>query len=126
MHPRNPLMPEASQSPERRLHPRTSLKIPVKYRVIEAQDRNRNEKNSHTMDICLGGLYLLSDHALEIDSVIRMDFTLPKVSQMISAYAKVIWSNNTGGGLQFESMKEADEEALKKYLSRIPAENLNR
>ena len=94
-------MPEATQTPERRLHPRSTLKIPVKYRVIEAQDRNRNEKTSHTMDICLGGLYLLSDHALEKNSLIRLDLTLPKISHMISAYAKVIWSNRTGGGLQF-------------------------
>lgn len=119
-------MPEAYTSTERRLHPRTSLRIPVKYRVIEAQDRNRNEKNSHTMDISLGGIYLLSDHVLEKDSIIRMDLALPKISHLISAYAKVIWANDTGGGLHFESMKEEDEETLKNYLSRIPAENLNK
>jgi c-di-GMP-binding flagellar brake protein YcgR len=119
-------MPESNQPPERRLHPRSALKIPVKYRVIEARDGNRNEKTSHAMDIAVGGLFLLSNHTLEKHSLIRIDITLPKMPQMISAYARVIWANHTGGGLQFEAMKSEDEEALKKYLSRIPAENLNK
>jgi c-di-GMP-binding flagellar brake protein YcgR len=128
-------MPEANLFIERRVHPRISLRIPIQYRVIEdqneiktVQDRNVNEQNkhSHTMDVSLGGLYLVADHVLPVGSLLRLEITFPKNSRIISAYAEVVWSNNTGGGLHFQAMKEEDEEALKTYLSKIPSKNLNK
>jgi hypothetical protein len=109
---------------EKRVHPRVAVKIPVKYRVIEDQkeietvfERKKNEQTSQTMDVSLGGLYLVADQVLNVGSILRLDITLPEVSHPVSAFAEVAWSNETGGGLHFLAMKEEDVESLKNYLS---------
>ena len=51
-------MPDANMFVEKRVHPRVSVKIPVKYRVIEDQkeletvfEREKKEQTTRTMDI---------------------------------------------------------------------------
>ncbi len=109
---------------EKRVHPRVSVKIPVKYRVIEDQkeietvfERKKREQTSQTMDVSLGGLYLVADQVLNVGSILRLDITLPEISHVISAFAEVVWSNETGGGLHFLAMKEEDVDSLKNYLN---------
>ncbi len=111
-------MPEANTTTERRIHPRISLQIPVKYKVIETQV----EQSSHTLDMSFGGIFLVSGQALEKGSIIRLDLTFPKISQMILAYAEVVWFNSTGGGLHFEAMKGEDEDTMRNYLQNISRE----
>jgi hypothetical protein len=101
-----------------------SLNIPIKYRIIEDQreittvlERNHKDQNSRTKDVSLDGLYLIADNVPEVGSVLILDITLPNVSRIISSYAEVVWSNDTGGGLHFEVIKEEDFEILKSYLS---------
>lgn len=117
-------MPEANMFLEKRVHPRVSVKIPVKYRVIEDQkeietvfERKKREQTSQTMDVSLGGLYLVADQVLNVGSILRLDITLPEISHVISAFAEVVWSNETGGGLHFLAMKEEDVDSLKNYLN---------
>ena len=117
-------MPSANLLLEKRVYPRISLKIPIKYRVIEDQketatvlERNKNAQTSHTEDVSLDGLYLNADHVPEVGSVLWLDITLPNVSRVISSYAEVVWSNDSGGGLHFEVIKEKDFDILKDYLS---------
>ncbi len=116
--------PDANMFIEKRVHPRVTLKIPVKYRVIEDQkeienvhERKINVLTSHTFNVSLGGLYLVPDHVLNVGSVLRMDITLPEISDMFSVYAEVVWTNDTGAGLHFEAIKEEDLDTLKEYLS---------
>lgn len=118
-------MPEANMFVERRVHPRVSVKIPIKYRVIEDQgelatvfERKKKEQTTRTMDVSLGGLYLVADQFLNIGSILRLDISLPEKTSLISAFAEVVWSNETGGGLHFLAMKEEDVESLKSYLSK--------
>lgn len=117
-------MPDANMFLEKRIHPRISIKIPVKYRVIEDQkeietvfERKKREQTSQTMDVSLGGLYLVADQVLNVGSILRLDIILPEMSRAISAFAEVVWSNETGGGLHFLAMKEEDVDSLKNYLS---------
>lgn len=118
-------MPSANLLLEKRVYPRMSLNIPIKYRIIEDQkeissflDRSNNKgQTSQTKDVSLDGLYLIADHVPEVGSVLLLDITLPNVSQVISSYAEVVWSNDTGGGLHFEVIKEEDFDILKNYLS---------
>jgi hypothetical protein len=117
-------MPEANMFLEKRIHPRVPVKIPVKYRIIEDQkeietvfERKKKEQSSRTMDVSLGGLYLVADQVLNIGSILRLDISLPGQTSMISAFAEVVWSNETGGGLHFLAMKEEDVEILKNYLN---------
>ncbi len=116
-------MPEANMFMEKRIHPRVSVKIPVKYRVIEDQkeletvfERKKKEQTTRTMDVSLGGLYIVADQILNVGSILRLDISLPEKSTLISAFAEVVWANETGGGLHFLAMKEDDVEFLKNYL----------
>jgi c-di-GMP-binding flagellar brake protein YcgR len=118
-------MPDANMFVEKRIHPRVSVKIPVKYRVIEDQkeletvfERKKKEQTTRTMDVSLGGLYIVADQILSVGSILRLDVSLPGKSALISAFAEVVWSNETGGGLHFLAMKEDDVESLKSYLSK--------
>src|SRR5579862_7020917 len=120
-------MPEANMFVEKRVHPRVSVKIPVKYRVIEDQkeletvfERKKKEQTTRTMDVSLGGLYIVADQILNVGSILRLDISLPEKSSLISAFAEVVWANETGGGLHFLAMKEDDVEFLKSYLNNSP------
>ncbi len=116
-------MPEANMFMEKRIHPRISIKIPVKYRIIEDQkeletvfERKKKEQTTKTMDVSLGGLYIVAEQILNVGSILRLDISLPEKSTLISAFAEVVWANETGGGLHFLAMKEDDVEFLKNYL----------
>src|SRR5580658_9723114 len=117
-------MPEANMFMEKRIHPRVSIKIPVKFRVIEDQkeletvfERKKKEQTTRTMDVSLGGLYIVADQILNVGSILRLDVSLPEKSSLISAFAEVVWANETGAGLHFLAMKEDDVETLKGYLT---------
>ena len=119
-------MPDAHMYVEKRVHPRVSVKIPVKYRIIEDQqeletvfERKKKEQNTRTMDVSLGGLYIVADQILNIGSILRLDVSLPEKTSLISAFAEVVWANETGAGLHFLAMKEEDVEALKAYLAKV-------
>jgi|SRR5581483_11177458 len=119
-------MPDANMFVEKRVHPRISVKIPVKFRVIEDQkeietvfERRKKEQTTKTMDVSLGGLYIVADQLLNLGSILRLDISVPQKESLISAFAEVVWANDTGGGLHFLAMKEEDVEFLKNYLNKV-------
>jgi c-di-GMP-binding flagellar brake protein YcgR len=123
-------MPEANMFVEKRIHPRVSVKIPVKYRVIEDQkeletvfERKKKEQTTKTMDMSLGGLYIVAEQVLNVGSILRLDISVPSRPSLISAFAEVVWSNETGGGLHFLAMKEDDVEALRAYLNKTSSDS---
>src|ERR1035438_6510914 len=98
-------MPEANMYLEKRVHPRVPVKIAVKYRVIEEQkeiesvfERKNRDKTSQTLDISLGGLYIVADQIIAAGSILRLDIEIPSHPSMISAFAEVAWSNESGLG----------------------------
>jgi c-di-GMP-binding flagellar brake protein YcgR len=120
-------MPEADIVIDKRVHPRVSLKMHVKYLVLNNKkeyttilDRQKEERISHSVDVSLGGMYLVADHTLPVGSNLRMNIYLPDHSHTIGAYAEVVWSNATGGGLQFEAIKDEDVERLRECLLSTP------
>jgi c-di-GMP-binding flagellar brake protein YcgR len=123
-------MSDGNISRERRVYPRIPLKVAVNYRVVEDQkeittvlERNRNKQITQTINMSLGGLCFISREAIGVGSIVRLEIALPDIPHMISAYAEVVWSNGSFGGLHFEAMKEGDVDALKDYLSRTHPEN---
>ncbi len=117
-------MPVTNSYVEKRIYPRVQVNLPVKYRVFETEmdlttvlERKKITKTSHTLDVSLGGLFLKTDHALEVDPMLRLDISLPAVSHDISAFAEVVWSNPSGAGLHFAAIRNEDAETLKNFLS---------
>ena len=116
-------MPEVDLFTEKRIHPRIPIKLPVKYRAIEeqdvlttARDRKSKDQNSYTVNVSLGGLYLVTDHIPDLESFLRLEISIPEIHRMITAFTEVVWSNFTGAGLHFEAIKEEDLEVLYNFL----------
>lgn len=118
-------MPDAHLSIERRVHPRISIKVPVKYRSEE--DRNvlktiekwrSSEKNAYTLDLSVGGMNLVLDQTLRIGEILKFDLYLLDGVVMVTVYAEVKWSNPKGTGLRFLMMPEDEQSALKAFLEK--------
>jgi c-di-GMP-binding flagellar brake protein YcgR len=119
-------MPEGSMFMERRRYPRVTVEIPVKYRLIDDQkelatvfDRKKKDTHTRSLDLSLGGIYITADQRLKVGTILRLEITVPEPSTLLSAFAEVIWSNDTGGGLHFLAMKDEDMECLKGYIEKM-------
>ena len=119
-------MPDTNSYVEKRIYPRVQVNLPVKYKVFEYEtdlttvfERKKIIKNSHTLDVSSGGLFLMTDHALEVETMLRLDISLPTLSHEISAFAEVVWANPSGAGLRFAAIRNEDAETLRNYLSHI-------
>lgn len=119
-------MPEKYTFVEKRSHQRVPENVPVRYRVIDDPkefekpiEGKKAEKNTRSMDISLSGLFIASDQPVNIGSTLRLDIALPVKSALISAFAEVIWANESGKGLKIIAIKKDDEEILKSYIEKI-------
>ncbi len=117
-------MPEGNMFLEKRVHPRVAVKVAVKYRVIEEQAeiesvfaRKNRDKTSQTLDVSLGGMYLVADQVITVGSILRLDMNIPGQTSPIAAFAEVAWSNESGLGLHFLALKDTDEDLLKAYVN---------
>jgi len=119
-------MPEGSMFMERRRFPRVTVEIPVKYRLIDDQkelesvfDRKKRDTHTRSLDLSLGGIYITADANLKVGTILRLEIAVPEPVTLISAFAEVVWSNDTGGGLHFLAMKDEDTQYLKSYLDKL-------
>jgi hypothetical protein len=120
-------MIEANIFTEKRLSPRVTVKIPVKYRLLKDKgeiesvlERRKKDQNAETIDVSLGGMYIVSEKRLEIGSVLHIEIALGDYKHTLKAFAEVVWANKTGGGLRFLTMKDEDVESLRFYLDNLP------
>jgi len=119
-------MPGLHKFEEKRTHPRVQMKVPVKYRFVGHQvaiqsiyEIRKNDQKTETKDLSLGGMRLLPDLLLDVGSLLRMEINLPEASNLLSAFAEVIWANEGGCGIKFLTMKDNDSKALSDYLARV-------
>jgi len=119
-------MPEGSMFMERRRYPRVTVEIPVKYRLIDDQkelasvfERKKRDTHTRSLDLSLGGIYITADQQLKIGNILRLEIAVPEPNTLLSAFAEVIWSNDTGGGLHFLAMKDEDSQSLKAYIEKL-------
>ena len=119
-------MPEKHTFVEKRSHPRIPQNLPVRYRVIDdpieiekSSEGKKAEKSTRCMDISLSGLFIVSDQPVIVGSTLRLDIALPVKSALISAFAEVIWANESGKGLKIIAIKKDDEDILKSYIEKI-------
>lgn len=117
-------MHDANMFLEKRIHPRVAIKIPLRYRVIDDQklldtilDRKKKEKMSVTLDVSLGGLYLVADEDIPVSSILRLDFDIPGHTHVITSFTEVVRNTKNGVGLRFLAMSEMDANALKNFIT---------
>lgn len=119
-------MAEGNLFADKRVHPRVSVKIPVKYRLADElkgigslEEWKKKEKTAQSRDVSLGGMYIVAEKNLEVGTVLHIDISLPTQPTPFSALAKVTWSNEAGAGLQFLTLKKPHFDSLKAYLDKI-------
>jgi c-di-GMP-binding flagellar brake protein YcgR len=122
-------MPDANLFLEKRIYPRVSAKIPIKYRLVDdlaginsILERKKNDKDSKTQDLSLGGMYIVANQKLEVGAFLRLEIYLPDKPDPLTASAELVWVNDTGGGIHFLAMKDVDVETLRIYLAKISSE----
>ncbi len=116
-------MPDAYLLNEKRVAPRITVKIPITFRVINdrgkiesLRDRDEKGKNSHTLDISLGGMFILAGQTLKGGNILSLVILIPGSKKKLKAFAEVVWTNEMGGGVRFLAMKENDMKSFKAYL----------
>jgi len=115
-------MPSTNMHLEKRIHPRISVNVPVQYQVVEnpsnpksIPQHRKTPRVTKTLDVSLSGVFLLADMALEVGTVLSLEITLPGLPPL-SIFGDVVWSTDTGLGLQFRPMKEKDRNILNLFL----------
>jgi c-di-GMP-binding flagellar brake protein YcgR len=123
-------MLEAKIMVENRVYPRIPIKIHVGYRVITDQKemervliRRRRQQEARTMDMSLGGMHILANHALKEGSILRLYISLQGGEKILAPIAEVVWSRDKGGGLRFISMHQEEKEHLRAYLEKVSYSN---
>jgi hypothetical protein len=121
-------MSEKNMFSEKRIHPRVPMEFPVKYRLIEApmesgsiSEMRKREVNTQTMNVSLGGMYIVAEQRLDKGSIITLNFSLPNKPGNLSAFGEVVWTNNYGGGVHFLALKEEDMKILQTTLEKVSA-----
>ena len=114
------------QGREKRVYPRFSTEISVKFRVLNEQneiesflERREKEKSAKTRDVSMGGMYIETGYPLKKDYIVQLDILVPGQGWILKAFAQVVWPGGTGGGLKFLMMPEEDKKRLKSFLDKL-------
>jgi len=109
---------------KRKVQQRILAKVPIRYWSIRDEEteilfeRNLDVKVSYSMNISLGGVFLVTKEELPVESLVRLHLFLPTVP-FISTLARVLWTDVQGAGVCFVGMKTKEVESLKEYLTQI-------
>lgn len=101
--------------------PRYSVRLLVHY-----GPDHRRHLTDQSINLSTGGLFLETDHLLEIDATLKLEFLFPDSVQRLSCSARVAWTNHPellqrpelpkGMGLQFLDLTSYDMEILRSYI----------
>ena len=125
-------MLEAKVFVENRAFPRKPLKVHITYRLITERGElerafalREKAENAQTENISLGGVYIVTTHALKVGSLLRLYIPLNDDEIVLAPIVEVVWSNGNGGGLRFISMRKEEKGYLSRYLEKISIKKTN-
>jgi hypothetical protein len=108
------LCPLMSRRLQREFH-RIRLKIPAMLHVAE------KKLPASILDISQGGVSLITKEAIPPTKTLSVDFALPSRTEMITAWAEIVWNDIQGRiGAQFLGMEPASLKALCDWLAAQP------
>jgi c-di-GMP-binding flagellar brake protein YcgR len=118
-------MPKTKIATNRRDNPRVSIKIPVKFFLVEEkkvlkkiEDWRESKKCGFTLDLSLGGMQIVADHYLAVGSVLEFKIYILDKVKVVTVYARAVWTNKNSTGLHFLLMKPAEMDALTSFLEK--------
>jgi uncharacterized protein (TIGR02266 family) len=103
---------------ERREHSRAVAEIEIEFK------KDIDFVTSYMLNISKGGLFVKTDDAYPLDTIVLLRFTMPGDTQPIESEGKVVWSNSNkrkgyfprGMGLKFLKLKPDDAEKIKIFV----------
>ena len=103
---------------ERREHPRAVVKIEIEFK------HTIDFVTSYMLNISKGGLFIKTDEALPLDTIVFLRFTLPGDTKLIETEGKVVWCNTKkekgyfprGMGIKFLRLNSDDTEKIKIFV----------
>jgi uncharacterized protein (TIGR02266 family) len=107
-----------NQFVERRKHPRAVVKIEIEFK------HTIDFVSSYMLNISKGGLFIRTDEALPLDTIVFLRFTLPGDTKPIETAGKVVWCNAReekgyfprGMGIKFVKLNSDDAGKIKKFV----------
>ncbi len=118
-------MPKNNRTDNRRDNPRVSIKVPVKFVPTEdkkvlkkIEDWRESRKYGVTLDLSTEGMQLAADHHLAGGSVLEFNIYILDKINVVTVYAKVVWTHKNSAGLHFLLMKPAERDALMSFLQK--------
>jgi len=118
-------MPDAKMFLDRRKHQRVQTSIPVRYRIVDDQkeiaslmERRRRDQQSTTIDLSEGGAYIATSELVGAGNLIRLEVKLPGALAPLSAFAEVVWANESGCGLRYLAMKDDDAKKMREFIEK--------
>jgi type IV pilus assembly protein PilZ len=105
---------------EKREHPRAVAKIEIEFKEII------DFVTSYMINISNGGLFIRTDDAFLLDTIVFLRFTMPGDTKHIETEGKVVWCNTKGGkgyfpkgmGIKFMKLDSDDAEKIKKFVEK--------
>ncbi|MCX5904467.1 MAG: TIGR02266 family protein [Proteobacteria bacterium] len=106
--------------PDKREHPRAVVKIEIEFK------EDLDFIASYMLNISNGGLFIKTDEAFPLDTIVLLLFTMPGDPQPIETEGKVVWCNTKGGkgyfpkgmGIKFLQLNHDDAEKLKRFVEK--------
>lgn len=119
-------MQRAQLSIEKRRHPRVTVKVPVKFKLMNgAGEREKILSEAgldlgQTSNLSTGGVALLTHTSLKRHDLVKLEMELPSHT-MIRTFAEVLWIKPLEGGeieagLQFLAVRNQDEDLISVFV----------
>ena len=112
-----------NESKESSANKRSEIRVAAKIE-IEYKD-SMDFVKSYMLNISEGGVFIHTDDAFPLDTMVFLHIKLPEATDIIEAQGKVVWSNPKGGrgyfpkgmGIQFVEIRPEDVENINKFVN---------
>ncbi len=104
----------AASGPERRTSVRVEVPLDATY------SSNSPPVRARVQDLSEHGLFIDTNHALPVGSILEIQFDLPDEGPRIETQARVAWSAPMmGSGVQFQALSESERTRIKFFVAEI-------
>ena len=112
---------------EKRAHTRAVIKIEIEFKEV------MDFIKAYLLNISGGGIFIKTDEAFLLDTIVQMRFTIPGNPRFIEAEGKIVWCNPKGGrgyfpkgiGIKFTKLDPDDAARIKTFVDKHYAEIAN-
>ncbi len=108
---------------ERRIYPRSSLDMGIRYRPYGKEGQIQIFREGRTGNISEGGVHLEAGELLTVDSRVELKLKLPATARFILVRGKIIWVKELvadkwyGYGVSFTEIDPNDRKLIAKYVA---------